>query len=904
MKKLNILFVLSIFFFGTIQGQHLLQTQGKVIVNQQGDTILLRGMGLGGWMLQEGYMLQTAAFASAEYQIREAIEGLIGETNTDLFYEKWLANHCRKADIDSLKAWGFNSVRLPMHYKLFTLPIEEEPVPGQQTWLNKGFELTDSLISWCKQNEMYVILDLHGAPGGQGYDQGISDYDPTKPSLWESQDNKDKMVALWKQLAIRYADEQWVGGYDLLNEPNWDLPGGTALRSLYQVLTDTIRSVDPNHIIIIEGNWFANDFTGLTPPWDDNLVYGPHKYWSINDQASIQWVLNIRNQYDVPLYLGESGENSNVWFRDAIRLLEDNKIGWAWWPMKKIESISGPASVTKTTAYQSLLNYWENGGTQPTVDFAKNTLMELAENLKIENCHIQKDVIDAMFRQVQSDELVPFKQHTIPGVIHASDFEMGVVGEAYWDTDVANYNVTTGVFTTWNTGWTYRNDGVDIEASNNVINSNGYHVAWVNTDEWMKYNIDVAADGVYDINVRLASGTTGGNFHFEAGDAAITIPWYSPNTGGWQSWQTLTIPDVVLKTTDKYLKFYVDNEGFNISSFEFVPSGSISDLPTEFMAAQTVDANTIQMNINKFFDAASFPASPANFEIFADGTNIPITNVEVDSDNPRLVYFTVDATLKASQTIRISYDGTQITSEDGVVLETFFMELVKNTLSPFLPIPGKIEAEDFSYQEGVQLETTTDVGGGENIGYLDSGDFLDYLVDVSTAGTYQVNYRTASEQPGSIALQLVDDQGNTDLLHIASFPATGGWQVWSNNMEEVDLPAGQHTMRLLITQAPFNMNWMEFSLVSSTEQPSSIRQVQISPNPTKGILYYQAAFKNAQKATIEIYNILGQPVLNQSYEHAVAIEDTLDLSKHPSGYYIINIKLEDGSFYSEKVLKF
>ena len=121
-------------------------------------------------------MLQTAGFANAQHQIRERIELLIGKEATDEFYQAWLTNHVTKADIDSLKAWGFNSVRLPMHYNLFTLPIEEEPVRGEHTWLEQGFELTDQLIEWCKANEMYVILDLHAAPGGQGYDEGISDY--------------------------------------------------------------------------------------------------------------------------------------------------------------------------------------------------------------------------------------------------------------------------------------------------------------------------------------------------------------------------------------------------------------------------------------------------------------------------------------------------------------------------------------------------------------------------------------------------------------------------------------------------------------------------------------------------------------------------------------------------------
>ena len=115
-----------------------------------------------------------------------------------------------------------------------------------------------------------------------------SDYDPSKPSLWESPANRDKTVALWKRIAERYADEPWVGGYDLTNEPNWNMAGNIPLRNLYREITDSIRTVDTKHILIVEGNWFANDFTGLTPPWDDNMVYGPHKYWSFNDQASIQ----------------------------------------------------------------------------------------------------------------------------------------------------------------------------------------------------------------------------------------------------------------------------------------------------------------------------------------------------------------------------------------------------------------------------------------------------------------------------------------------------------------------------------------------------------------------------------------------------------------------------------------
>ena len=215
-----IFFFLSLIIFNESPAQGFLKADGKKIVNAKGENILLRGEGLGGWMLQEGYMLGINKDAQ-QNKIRSRIEELMGEKETEEFYDTWLHNFIQKADIDSMHAWGFNSVRLPMHYNLYTLPVEKEPVAGKNTWLDKGFALTDSLLSWCKANHMYLILDLHAAPGGQGNDINISDRDPSKPSLWQSEANQQKTIALWKKLADRYKNEQWIGGYDILNEPNW-----------------------------------------------------------------------------------------------------------------------------------------------------------------------------------------------------------------------------------------------------------------------------------------------------------------------------------------------------------------------------------------------------------------------------------------------------------------------------------------------------------------------------------------------------------------------------------------------------------------------------------------------------------------------------------------------------------
>ena len=590
MYKNSLLLVLFFTFslYATAFSQGFLRADNKNIVNGSDEVVILRSMGLGGWMLMEGYMMHTGSFAGPEHKIRAKIVELIGETDTDAFFDAWHANHCRKIDIDSLAVWGFNSVRLAMHYKLFTLPIEDETVPGGRTWLEKGFEMVDSLLSWCAANEMYLILDLHGAPGGQGYDAAISDYDDTKPSLWEDAYNRAKTIALWRKLAARYVNEPWIGGYDLINETNWNLSGNAMLRQLYEDIVQTIRAVDTKHIIFIEGNWFANDFTGLTPPFDDNMVYSFHKYWSYNDQGSIQWMLNMRDQYNIPIWCGESGENSNVWFTDAIKLFEQNDIGWAWWPMKKVESIAGPLSIKYSSGYQTLLDYWEGRAAKPSSEFAKNALMELAENAKLENCDYHPDVIDAMFRQTQTDITIPFAVNLVPGIIPAVHYDMGTNEEAYYDSQVADYHVSSGTWTAWNNGSAYRNDGVDIEPSSD---SEGYpfNVGWIESDEWLKYTIFATKTDSFNVKVRVSSPSDAGLIQLIINNKVLNKKINIPNTGGWQNWETLDLGNLYFPHGINSIIFQFINGGFNLNQIEFTATGAgenPGDIPGSFKLEQ------------------------------------------------------------------------------------------------------------------------------------------------------------------------------------------------------------------------------------------------------------------------------------------------------------------------------
>lgn len=891
-------------FFQTGNSQSFLRTEGQNIVDEDGNNVLLRGMGLGGWMLQEGYMMLSGDVANTQHTYKEKMTELIGQDGMEAFYDAWLNNHCTKRDIDSLKAWGFNSVRLPMHYNLYTLPIQDEPVTGQNTWLDRGFEMTDSLLAWCEANEMYLILDLHAAPGGQGYDEAISDYDPDLPSLWESAENRSKTVALWGQLAERYADEPWIGGYDLLNEVNWNLPGGALLKSLYVSITNEIRAVDNNHIIFIEGNWFANDFTGLTPPWDDNMVYSFHKYWSINDDASIQWVLDMRNQLNVPLWMGEAGENSNTWFRDAIALFEGHNIGWAWWPMKKLESISGSYSITAPPGYQTILNYWGGNGTAPSVTAATNTFMQLAENAKSENCIYNKSVIDAMIRQVSSDESKPYDQHEVPGMIFLTDYDLGRNGVAYYDVIDANYHLSSGEFTAWNDGWNYRNDGVDIGPNYDVIQSNDASIGWTETGEWTNYTVEVTETGFYEMRIRTAAQGGGGGVRLQKDGVNIAPKIFLPSTGSWQTWQTTTTEDVYLEAGTQTLRLFIENAGSNLSFMQFFGPNAISDLPPYIIAGQTnVVGTRIQMDFQKPLDVSS--VSSGNFTAEINNISVTVTNVYPNPASPQSVFLDIATAVEYGDDVRVSYASSGVVSTDGQALDVFTDYPVKNNLPEpafYHPIPGQIEAEDFNVNNGFEFEECTDIGGGQNAGYTDVGDYLDYLVDVNVAGLYQIEYRVAAESlTGSLSLQKVLASSAQTIDNIV-VPITGGWQNWETVTSEVFLSEGPQTIRLLANSVQYNINWINFDFLSSDDEVATANfEVNLFPNPSTADAFTLnfKGLETAKEATITVINSVGKTLAVDDLKiHNNDFFEMTDLNLS-AGIYFVNIEIEG----AVKVLK-
>ena len=556
----------------------MLKTDNKKIVDASNQEIILRGMGLGGWMLQEGYMLRIFGGGSQQV-IKSKITDLIGEDACSQFYEKWLQNHVTKADIDSLASWGFNSVRLPMHFNLFTLSVDEEPVKGKNTWLDKGFELTDSLLSWCKSNEMYLILDLHAAPGGQGKDANISDYNPDKPSLWECEFNKLKTIELWRRIASYYANEPYIGGFDLLNEPNWTFEGknknGTQdlsnkpIWDLYIEITKAIRAVNNQHIIYIEGNGWANNFNGFPGIWDENMVLSFHKYWNHNTQSSIETFIALREKYNVPIWMGESGENSNKWFTDCINLLEENNIGWAWWPLKKVSSTVNPLTISAPDGYDKLLLYWKTGIEKPTKEFASKVLFQLAFNLRTEHCQYNKGIIDAMFRQRVESSTIPYSKIIVPGIIFAVDYDMGYYDQAYHDTDNERIIIENNKRSDSNKGGFYRNDGVDIEQSYESSEySKGYIVSHIEPGEWLKYTLDIKKSDIYSISIRYKTSHDDCKmtFKFENTNDQIEINLPKSNESNWT---TINAADIQLNKGINKMKIIFNSKGLQLDYLDF-----------------------------------------------------------------------------------------------------------------------------------------------------------------------------------------------------------------------------------------------------------------------------------------------------------------------------------------------
>lgn len=377
-----------------------LRAQGTAVVNGSGQEVLLTGWGLGNWLVPEGYM--WLAGESARFDRPRRIEQVICELTSakyaKTFWAQFQERYVTEYDIRTMAQQGYNSVRVPIHWRAL---MEERP--GIH-WVEDGFRLLDRLIDWCEQYGLYVFLDLHAAPGGQT-GANIDDSADDQPRLFLDRDAWEKAIRLWEALARRYKDRWIVGGYDLLNEPiKPGLTQGKALNAylprlvaFYEQCIAAIRAIDPVHMISLEGDHWATDMRIFFKRYDDNMILHFHRYACMPGREAFAPYIEVSRRLGVPLWLGETGENTPEWFAAMFPMSIALNIGYNLWPWKKMDCRNSPFSIVPPEGWPELIAY-ANGGERPSRKRSMAIFNQFLDNLQSERCQQNPDLTNAVFR--------------------------------------------------------------------------------------------------------------------------------------------------------------------------------------------------------------------------------------------------------------------------------------------------------------------------------------------------------------------------------------------------------------------------------------------------------------------------------------------------------------------------
>lgn len=580
----------------TASADSFVRAVGQKLQGRDGRTLVMRGTNCGNWMIREPYMMLTGGNLNRQYKFDQMLREVCGEEKVTEFDRLWMDNNFREADMQFLSQQGFNTLRVPMHYKYFTLPIEQEPVEGEQTWIDEGFTRIDSMCVWAERYGILLILDMHACPGGQS-DGDICDYDETKPSLWEAEANRTKLIALWRRIAERYKDEKCVAAYDLINETSWTLPGNQMLWDLQKNIIKAIREVDKNHIVVVEGNSWCNDYSGFpTTRMDSKMMLQFHRYNRYHTIPDEGWMTDMASKYNCPVYIGEFGENSNTYVSDAIRLYEEGLklAAWTVWPMKKNHSNNTILYVQRVASYDNVIRQWQNG-TKPSPDVLWNACKAWAEAQNIDRCTVKKDYLDALLRRPFNTDCIPYEDYQVGDYVYAAHYDMGACGRAYWDADDGNYRNAGEENVAWQKGWSLRNDGVDVYSGCNDTKSCAYYVGDTHDGEWLQYTIqnpNPLAKWSLQLRYSLVSGTSKVRITVNDRPAGSATSLATTETIG--AWTTKNISGIILPQGTVRIRVYFEKGGANLNWLRFYSMKALTDAELEaWQASEQGDGNLL-----------------------------------------------------------------------------------------------------------------------------------------------------------------------------------------------------------------------------------------------------------------------------------------------------------------------
>lgn len=372
----------------------MLKTQNGKIVNEKGMEVFLKGVNLGGWLLWEGHI-----FGWNEWPQYKLINWLVeqnGEKKTEEFIGKLRETFLTRDDMKAVHDMGFNLVRLLFNYRIF----EDDEKPF--AYKKEGFEIIDRALSWCKEFEMYCMIDFHAAPGAQS-PSAYADSVEGSTLLWTRRKNRERFVKLWAAIAERYKDRPEVGGYDLLNEPA--AYSSKKVADLYRETLAAIRKHDKKHIVFLEGDLWASVIATLESIKDDNMVYSFHYYtpWipgapsgyvypgkkgdysfgPAEMEKAVSYYAQYAKERNIPLICSEFGtwewkRGGVQWTKDMVSLFKKYNIHYLWWSYKTLFPSSFGVVYRDKNDAKSL------------------SLDEMIEAMKLKNLIWRKDLISAL----------------------------------------------------------------------------------------------------------------------------------------------------------------------------------------------------------------------------------------------------------------------------------------------------------------------------------------------------------------------------------------------------------------------------------------------------------------------------------------------------------------------------
>lgn len=334
------------------------------------------------------------------------------------------------------------------------------------------------------------------------------------------------------------------------------------------------------------------------------------------------------------------------------------------------------------------------------------------------------------------------------------------------------------------------------------------------------------------------------------------------------------------------------------------PSHNSEETLNPYAAIVPRQGNSILLALSDYITDLSYQNE--DFQLRIDNDLMPdiIENVSIaDFDESILILELNSSISPTDENLTISYSGNGISSNniDLEAFQNFYVYNHANTEGLLNIIPGKIEAESFYEMQGIDTEECTDTGGGQNVGWIESGDWMKYDVDIKESGDYTIRSRIAGYGSGSFTLKFDENTETT-----AQFESTNDWQNWQDFTSNITLAKGNYTMTFTAHNDAFNLNYFDFELVSSVSSlEKNINHIELFPNPIHTGFQLKLSLKNTVYTSIKLYDMSGRFL--QSFHDGLIHQGSHILNFQidsfiKSGIYFIEIKDENHRYF-KKVLR-